>query len=335
VRTSHSHKTVNVAWTPVDFSKSQLCAEEAVHVEILMGTFNGADFLNQQFTSLIAQTHRRWRLLVRDDGSLDDTVERLRAAASEDPRIELVSDHLGPLGFTRNFFHLLSLSTAPYVMFCDQDDVWFPQKIELTLREMLIAQRGEPSLPVLVHCDAVVSDTKLTVLRDRFMASKGRLPGLSAMLFTNCVQGATSMINASLRDRALRMQPLLPYDYHVGLIAAATGHRRYLDQPLMLYRQHRRNAIGVGGSSRTSRVCRVSPTLQLAIDASPAVMQTMRFFRHELSPTAAKEIEDFSELLKGKSRLKRLFIALRRRYAFYSRRDRLNLLLYICNLWNF
>jgi rhamnosyltransferase len=305
-----------------------------IPVDIVMGTYNGAEFLQEQIASLRSQTYHHWRLLVRDDGSSDNTVDLLKAASEKDARIHVVSDDPSNLGFNWNFLHLLGLTSAPYAMFCDQDDVWLPRKVELTLREMLRVQGRNPSQPTLVHCDAVVADARLAVLHDRFIGARGRRPGLSAMLFANCVQGATSMINASLRERALRMQPLLPYDYHCGLIAQALGQRHFLDQALMLYRQHSRNAIGTGAGRKLEAAGRVSPTLQLAIHASSPVRQTIGFFADELSPATVKEMDDFAEVVSGKNRLKRMLIAVRRRYAFARRRDRINLLLYICNMRN-
>src|SRR5262245_26477445 len=94
-----------------------------VSIDILMGTYNGAEFLEQQIESLVTQTCSEWRLLVRDDGSTDATARILQAVSQAHPRIQIVSDELGRLGAGQNFHHLLGLSTAPYVMFCDQDDV--------------------------------------------------------------------------------------------------------------------------------------------------------------------------------------------------------------------
>lgn len=305
-----------------------------IPVDIVMGTYNGAEFLREQIDSLRAQTHRRWRLLVRDDGSSDNTVDLLKAASDEDARIHVISDGLGNLGFNRNFTHLLGVSSAPYVMFCDQDDVWLPRKAELTLREMILAEERNPSQPALIHCDARVVDERLTLLHDRFIGARGRRAGLSAILFSNCVQGAASMINSSLRERVLRLPPLLPYDFHCGLIAQALGQRRFIDQPLMLYRQHSRNAIGTGAGCNPQPAGKVSPTLQSAINASLPIRETIGFFRQELPPAAAQEMNDYAEVLSGDNRLRRLLIALRRRYSFCRHRDRLNLLLYICNIRN-
>src|SRR5262245_51272348 len=140
----------------------------SISVDIVMGTYNGAEFIQQQLDSLFGQSHGRWRLLVRDDGSSDNTLNLLVAAAEKDRRIHIVRDGLGKLGFNRNFLHVLGLSHAPYVMFADQDDVWLTKKIELTLVNMLNAEGGDPTVPAFVHCDAIVTDANLKPLRKRF-----------------------------------------------------------------------------------------------------------------------------------------------------------------------
>jgi glycosyltransferase involved in cell wall biosynthesis len=303
-------------------------------IEIIMGTYNGERFLQDQLYSLLGQTYTRWRLLVRDDGSTDTTINLLKSIALTDSRVCIITDDLGNLGFSQNFFLLLKQTTASYVMFCDQDDIWLPQKIEATLREMIRIGVQHPGKPTLVHCDATVVDSNLAMLRKRFVRTRARRPGLSGMLFANSVQGAASMINAQLRDRVLRVPLLLPYDFHCGLIAAAVGHRHFIDEALLLYRQHSDNTIGVGKPNNRIPNSRISPTLRLAIKASTPVRETVGFLGEEVSPSAAKEIRDFAELLSSKSIVKRLFLAIRRRYGFYRRRDQLNLLLYICNLPN-
>ena len=304
-------------------------------IEIIMGTYNGARFLEAQVDSLFKQTYRQWRLLVRDDGSTDNTVALLNALSDRDSRINLVSDGLGNLSINENFNHLLTLSAAPYVMYCDQDDVWLPEKIVLTLNEMLLAEKESPG-PTLVHTDAYVVDSNLAIERKRFIGPRGRLKGLSALILANCVQGAATMINSSLRDKLLRVPPVLPYDYHNGLIAAATGQRRFIDKPLFLYRQHSSNAVGAGKTNHPNprSLTKISPGLQMAINGFPIIQQTLGFFSDELSAATIEELNDASQLLFGDNVLKRLRIALHRRYGFYGRRDNFNLLLYICHLNN-
>lgn len=95
-------------------------------VDILMATYNGEKYLRNQLLSLQQQTYEDWTLWVRDDGSTDDTPFILRKFAESDSRIIIVEEDAGQrLGPGRNFLGLTKYSTADYVIFCDQDDIWF------------------------------------------------------------------------------------------------------------------------------------------------------------------------------------------------------------------
>ena len=89
-------------------------------VDILMATYNGEAFVEEQVRSIIAQSFSDWRLLIHDDGSTDQTISILQRLSREDERILLIEDNISHLGVARNFIHLASLSTAPYCMFCEE-----------------------------------------------------------------------------------------------------------------------------------------------------------------------------------------------------------------------
>ena len=99
---------------------------------ILMATYNGGQFLQQQLESLRAQTFENWQLLISDDGSQDNTLALLREYAKIDARIKLLPNKKTARGACQNFGYLASkgLETeADYFFFCDQDDVWNKNKI--------------------------------------------------------------------------------------------------------------------------------------------------------------------------------------------------------------
>ena len=104
-------------------------------IAILMSTYNGGQYLRQQLDSVLRQTVADFTLLIRDDGSSDNTLEIL--GQYTDPRIRLIAgENLGPSG---SFFALLEQARqigAQYVFFCDQDDIWLDNKLELLLAEI-------------------------------------------------------------------------------------------------------------------------------------------------------------------------------------------------------
>ena len=102
-------------------------------VTVIVPAFNAAEWIAQTLQSIQAQTYTRWEVLVADDASIDDTGRIVDQLALCDPRIRrlrLPANSGGPAG-PRNF--ALSHARAPWVAFCDADDLWHPQKLQLQL----------------------------------------------------------------------------------------------------------------------------------------------------------------------------------------------------------
>ena len=99
-------------------------------VDIVMATYNGAQYIEEQLRSLCRQTYGDWRCLVHDDGSTDGTQDILRAWAAKEARIVFIEDGIHGLGPAKHFLYILKYSDAPWVMWADQDDIWFENKIE-------------------------------------------------------------------------------------------------------------------------------------------------------------------------------------------------------------
>ena len=223
---------------------------------ILLATYNGAAYLTEMLASIRRQTCDDWRLLARDDGSSDDTLQMLQQAAQADSRIEVIVDSSERLGAVGNFSRLLQLAEAqgPTTVSCaDQDDVWLPHKLECELRELrrLTTVHGERT-PLLVHSDLRVVDAALRPLRDSLHRAVHVDPRaadpLAALCVTNFVTGCTAAFNRAL----LNVVAPLPaearmHDWWIALCAATVGKIGYLDEPTVLYRQHASNVVGAAG----------------------------------------------------------------------------------------
>ena len=159
---------------------------------------------------------------------------------------EAESEHLGVKG---SFRYLLSQvpEVYSYILFCDQDDVWLPRKIESLLDAMQRAEK-EHFGPILVHCDAFVTDEKLRIIRRRFICKWARHDDFFGTLMFNKVQGASMMINRPLFDRIRDLPEEGPlYDRYIHLVAEIIGRRVFIDRSLLYYRQHGNNTIGAFG----------------------------------------------------------------------------------------
>jgi glycosyltransferase involved in cell wall biosynthesis len=226
------------------------------HVQILLATHEGARYLEEQLESLLAQTFTRWKLVARDDGSTDDTPSILQRYAGRHPdRIRLLAFDGRRLGAMGNFGALLESSGGSHVMFCDQDDVWLPDKIEVTRSAMAELEiRHGTETPLLVHTDLRVVDERLGPISDsmwRFQhIDPSRLSVLPRALLQNFVTGCTAMVNRALLDLALPIPPdARMHDWWLTLVALSFGAVRSLPTATILYRQHGKNERGASGFS--------------------------------------------------------------------------------------
>jgi len=226
--------------------------QKEISVTIVMATYNGARFVREQIESIQGQTHLNWTLFVRDDHSSDTTLRILEEMAQDDSRIKIVRDSKGNLRACQNFNTLLSLVRADkYVMCCDQDDVWLERKIEVTLREMLKAERFHPSgTPILVFTDFRVADSSLQPLVNLHIQNVRNLEqfDLRSLLGYGYVYGCTVMLNHRLLEEALPISIYAEnHDYWIALTAAVLGRIVFVDEETMIYRRH---ASAVTGGPR-------------------------------------------------------------------------------------
>ena len=220
--------------------------------EILMPTYNGARFVREQIDSLLSQTDGRWHLTVSDDGSTDGTPDILDEYASRYPEKvrRIVSGQR--FGNARDHFYwLMRQCDADYLMTCDQDDVWQPDKVRLTLEALLAAEKecGRET-PVLVFTDSAPVDERLNPISPSLMAMQRQNPKLTDyrnLLFQNIVTGGTMGLNRALKALATdcgELDRTIMHDWWVALVAARFGKRIYVDQATTLYRQHGDNSVG-------------------------------------------------------------------------------------------
>ena len=104
---------------------------------ILLATYNGEKFLPEQMDSLFSQTYADFVIYAHDDGSTDQTVGILRQYEKKYPEKLVILEYEPQGGAKNNFYSLMQRIDADYYMFCDQDDVWHPEKIEKTLKKIL------------------------------------------------------------------------------------------------------------------------------------------------------------------------------------------------------
>jgi glycosyltransferase involved in cell wall biosynthesis len=232
------------------WNKPIFIPNKIMDIDILMATYNGEKYINEQINSIINQSYTDWKLIVRDDGSTDNTIAIIKKVKDVDSRILLINDSLENLGPVGNFEELLKYSTSKYVMFSDQDDVWLPNKIQVSFDRMQIVENLHPGMPILVHTDVTVVDAKLKIQFKSFIKSKKYDVTTTAnfykLVVENCVMGSTVMINSMSKKYILPFNKyVLMHDWWIALIVSHYGKIFFIDDQTSLYRQHGSNEIGM------------------------------------------------------------------------------------------
>lgn len=223
-------------------------------VDILLPCFNGEAYLAQQLESLCAQSYSDWRVLARDDGSQDGTVAILRSYAARlgEGRFLLLDGAVRPAGgggAKENYSRLMLAATAPYVMLCDQDDVWLPNKVGRAvqgIRQQELQSGAE--VPLLLFTDLSVVDERLQPIADSFWHYAGIHPDYQdegRLMLSNVVTGCTAIMNRALLKKACPVPAeAVMHDWWLALIAALFGQLTRDTCATVLYRQHTLNAVG-------------------------------------------------------------------------------------------
>lgn len=240
-----------------------------VPLQILLSTFNGERWLAELLASLLQQTFQDWQLLVRDDASTDQTMAVLLEWQAQYPaKVSGIFRDGVNLGSTQSFSRLVEFSHAPYLLFCDQDDVWFPEKVEMqyTALRRLEAQYGAET-PLLVHSDLAVVDQAKNLLTPSLWEYRGFdvAQRKQAYLLTNVVTGCATAFNRAAAELAFPA-PLyaMQHDRWLALVCAYFGQIVPQPQPLLLYRQHEANTIGAAPASLRGVKARVEAWSQQA-----------------------------------------------------------------------
>ena len=321
-------------------------------VEVLLATYNGARFLREQLDSIMAQDYGNIRVLARDDGSSDETVEILGQYAKKFPDCFRVMPASTPTGTAKNnFLLLMKASTAEYICFADQDDVWLPDKVSRTKQAMdQLESRWGTKVPLLVFTDLHVVDDKLTVLHQSFWAHMSikpdRMDRPAALMVQSVVTGCTAMLNRPLLALSLRMpDEAFMHDRWIGLLASFMGKSSGVENPTVLYRQHEHNVLGTGRDLVTSAEAKPTRSL-LERMLRPRISEGQMILWNISQREARAFLQEYgTDLPAGKRALLRAFLRCQTstnrlvrivtfvRYRFYYVGLRLNLAM-LLHLWN-
>ncbi|NOR55350.1 MAG: glycosyltransferase [Sulfurovum sp.] len=213
------------------------------HIDILLATYNGEKYLEAQILSLQQQTHKNWTLWIKDDCSTDSTKKIIQKFCNDDARIIKIDSTGINIGAAKNFFSLLQYANSEYIIFCDQDDIWFEKKLEILLKQA--EKYLENNLPGLVYCDAHAYSNVTGVITSQGI-QRFNADSLKQFLFLNSgYQGSSTLFNKKLLSYAQNYKrEFFMHDDIIALIAHTFGKVHFISRSLMLYRQHEDNVTG-------------------------------------------------------------------------------------------
>ncbi len=229
--------------------------EEKQTAAILMAVYNGEQFLREQLDSILAQSFRDWILYVSDDGSTDESLKILEEYRKKDARIAGIYQNEGPHGAFCNFYSLMrrireSNQPPSYYFYCDQDDIWEPEKLEVSVKAMREAESTYGRIPLLCYSDLQMMDeaghpAPETIAQGRRIELTNPLDIFFAHRY---VWGTTMGHNRALWERLTLPEDLsdeISHDNYLAKYAAVYGKILYLDKPLVRYRRHGGNVSSI------------------------------------------------------------------------------------------
>lgn len=212
-------------------------------ITVVMATYNGERYIREQLDSIAAQTLQPTQIIIQDDSSNDDTVSIIQEYIPRLPiQLEINRQNIG---YIHNFELALSKASGDFIALCDQDDLW-----EATKLEQLLSNIGSSSL---IYSNSLLIDsngkslnkTLADKLHNHFISTHTSL----SFVYDNCVSAHALMFRKTLLSQLFPFPQHLYFDAWIAANAASVAGVKYLDLPLVKYRQHTTNTL-----SKTAKV---------------------------------------------------------------------------------
>ncbi|NQX55238.1 glycosyltransferase [Pedobacter panaciterrae] len=201
-------------------------------ISVCIATYNGSKYIVDQLNSILFQLDERDEIIISDDSSSDDTIDKIKSL--RDNRIKIYSgDFKSPI---YNFENSLKHANGDFIFLSDQDDVWLEGRVSEMLKQMSLGFD-------LVVSDCRIVDESLRELRSSYFEFNNSRGGFLKNLWRNSFMGCCMAFNRKILDNILPFPSKLPmHDSYIGLLAELKFNVVFLPKPLLLYRQHLNNA---------------------------------------------------------------------------------------------
>lgn len=236
-----------------------MVVEKNDKIAILLGCYNGEKYIKDQINSILNQSYNDFTLYIHDDGSVDKTKQIIQEIAKKDHRIKLLEYPKEGIGAMGNFFNLLKRVDSKYYMFSDQDDIWKKDKIAKTFMAIKEEEYKHPNTPIVICTDLIVTDSNMKETSSSYWEYAGIYPeffsDFTKFAASSVATGCTMLFNQEAKMSAERWSKdkAIMHDAWITLCTIKDGGiLKCLKEPLILYRQHGNNTLGVTGTSAKS-----------------------------------------------------------------------------------
>ena len=219
-------------------------------IAILLATYNSEIYLSEQIYSIISQDYFDWTLYIRDDGSMDSTLDIIQYFTSKYQNIKLLTDdknHRGPMA---SFAWMMERVSSEYYMFCDHDDIWLPYKISLSFSRIKKLEIDHPSQAILIGTNLKIINKEKLIVSDSMFKYAGIdlnwfRKDIDYLYVANPFVGCTLFFNDIARNSTLPIDKnAIMHDWWMALKISSCGVLDIIDEPTILYRLHGDNTCG-------------------------------------------------------------------------------------------
>lgn len=218
-------------------------------ISVAMATYNGAAFLKEQIDSIIGQLTAEDEIVISDDGSTDDTLQILHAYEGGEVSVRIID---GPRsGIKKNVENALAHCMGSYIFLADQDDIWFPEKVNSVMECF-----SDEKVNLVIHDAVVFTDDPGKPFMNSFFAFRKAKAGIFKNIWRNSYIGCCMAFRSDLLKNVLPIPAQIEmHDQWIGILNDFYYKKAYfLRKPLLYYRRHGENNSAMAPYSTGKRL---------------------------------------------------------------------------------
>lgn len=218
-------------------------------ISVAVCTYNGELYIKEQLDSIIFQeinSDIKVEIIIVDDNSTDNTIEIIDSIPLPENISITTYKNNKNIGFVKNFEKAISMCNGEFIFLSDQDDFWKKNKMSLMLEKIEGKQ-------MLIYSNALLVDQNLKSINQCLLAKKYAMSGANNLyfIFNNSISGNTLMFRKTLKDYILPFPEKIKFhDIWIGFVASSISKIQFLDENLILYRQHFKNVTNITTKNR-------------------------------------------------------------------------------------